>query len=146
MNDQSSYQIAAIADGGAELRVVLRLRWEDIAALGHEASRLASQLNRPVSLDEAASHRLSTRRTFSAPSKDRTEPAPAPSRPALASGSPSPSDSPKERTLGTASATAPVAVVTRPSGDTTAEAARPLDAATHPSLAGAAQDAGRASG
>ncbi|WP_351223799.1 hypothetical protein [Streptomyces sp. NPDC002133] len=49
-----------LPDGGAELSVVLRLRWDDVAALGREASRLAEQRGAPVSLDEAASHRLRT--------------------------------------------------------------------------------------
>jgi len=61
MSDLNSLPLQALPDGKAELRLVLRLRWEDIALLGHEAGRLAAQQQRPVSLDEAASHRLSTR-------------------------------------------------------------------------------------
>ncbi|WP_432094583.1 hypothetical protein [Streptomyces sp. bgisy100] len=70
MNDQSSLPLHALPDGEAELRVVLRLRWEDVAALGQEAGRLAAHLQRPVSLDEAASHRLRSR---SAPSRGGQE-------------------------------------------------------------------------
>ncbi|MFS4096705.1 hypothetical protein [Streptomyces sp. AF1A] len=56
----------ALPDGEAELALVLRLPWEDVARLGQEAGRLASQMQRPVTLDEAVSHRLrSTRPTAS---------------------------------------------------------------------------------
>lgn len=59
MNDDSSaIPLQALPDGEAELRLVLHLRWEDIAALGQDAGRLAAQMQRPVSLDEAVSHRL----------------------------------------------------------------------------------------
>ncbi|MER5971945.1 hypothetical protein ABT112_19790 [Streptomyces sp. NPDC002055] len=78
MNDQSSLPLHALPDGEAELRVVLRLRWEDVAALGQEAGRLAAHLQRPVSLDEAASHRLRSR--SAAPSRGGQE----------SSGSPAP--------------------------------------------------------
>ncbi|AVZ71350.1 hypothetical protein SLUN_03015 [Streptomyces lunaelactis] len=61
MNDPTIPPLQALPDGEAELRLVLRLQWEDIAALGQEAGRLAAQMRRPVSLDEAASHRLRTR-------------------------------------------------------------------------------------
>ncbi|TDC22543.1 hypothetical protein E1265_15425 [Streptomyces sp. 8K308] len=57
----SNLPIQALASGEAELRLVLRLSWEDVAALGAEASRLAAQAQRPVSLDEAASYRLRAR-------------------------------------------------------------------------------------
>jgi hypothetical protein len=60
-NDPSSLPLQALPDGDAEVRLVLRLQWEDVAALGQEAGRLAARLQRPVSLDEAASHRLRTR-------------------------------------------------------------------------------------
>ncbi|GAB2590933.1 hypothetical protein GCM10027168_25240 [Streptomyces capparidis] len=60
MNDSTSLPIQALPDGSAELHLVLRLRWEDVAALGREAGRLATRLQRPVSLDEAAGHRLSS--------------------------------------------------------------------------------------
>ncbi|MEU9111441.1 hypothetical protein AB0D04_06550 [Streptomyces sp. NPDC048483] len=58
MTEPITPPLTALPDGEAELRVVLRLQWEDVAALGQEAGRLAVQLKRPVTLDEAASHRL----------------------------------------------------------------------------------------
>lgn len=63
MNEHSTpmIQLQALPDGEAELRLVVRLRWEDVAALGQEAGQLATQFQRPVSLDEAASHRLASR-------------------------------------------------------------------------------------
>ncbi|MET9191949.1 hypothetical protein ABZX60_01415 [Streptomyces olivaceus] len=48
----------ALPDGEAEVALVVRLPWEDVARLGQEAGRLAAQLQRPVTLDEAVSHRL----------------------------------------------------------------------------------------
>ncbi|MGW2560227.1 hypothetical protein ACWCXB_13455 [Streptomyces sp. NPDC001514] len=60
MTDGDGPIMKGLPDGGAELSVVLRLRWDDVAALGREASRLAEQRGAPVSLDEAASHRLRT--------------------------------------------------------------------------------------
>jgi hypothetical protein len=66
MNDESSVSLLALPDGGAELRLVVHLRWQDIAALGQEAGRLAVRLQRPVTLDEAAGHRLRSR-TATAP-------------------------------------------------------------------------------
>ena len=88
MSEQHSLPISTRPDGDAELPVVLHLRWEDVAALGREAARLAAQLQRPVSLDEAASQKLSIRRTTSTAAKDRTEPAATSSRMALASSAP----------------------------------------------------------
>ncbi|MFF3753649.1 hypothetical protein ACFYYH_24785 [Streptomyces sp. NPDC002018] len=61
MNDSVNAPLQALPDGEAELRLVVRLPWEDVAALGQEASRLAAQMQRPVGLDEAVSHRLRTR-------------------------------------------------------------------------------------
>ncbi|MGW0878235.1 hypothetical protein [Streptomyces sp. NPDC002671] len=56
----------ALPDGEAEISLVVRLPWEDVARLGQEAGRLASQMQRPVTLDEAVSYRLrSTRPTAS---------------------------------------------------------------------------------
>ncbi|MFF8725987.1 hypothetical protein ACF073_05795 [Streptomyces sp. NPDC015171] len=52
----------ALPDGEAELSLVVRLPWEDVARLGQEAGRLASQMQRPVTLDEAVSHRLRSAR------------------------------------------------------------------------------------
>ncbi|MEV0373911.1 hypothetical protein AB0I10_29585 [Streptomyces sp. NPDC050636] len=81
MTDPGSSPIHALPDGDAEIRVVLRLQWEDVAALGKEAGRLAAQLKRPVTLDEAASHRLRTRPTAAhakpAAAQERPQPAAA---------------------------------------------------------------------
>ncbi|MGX1117055.1 hypothetical protein RKD37_002418 [Streptomyces ambofaciens] len=52
----------ALPDGEAEVALVLRLPWEDVARLGQESGRLAAQMRRPVTLDEAVSHRLRTTR------------------------------------------------------------------------------------
>jgi hypothetical protein len=52
----------ALPDGEAELTLVVRLPWEDVARLGQEAGRLATQMRRPVTLDEAVSHRLRSTR------------------------------------------------------------------------------------
>ncbi|MFI6284747.1 hypothetical protein ACIBCM_08325 [Streptomyces sp. NPDC051018] len=65
MNDAVHPSLQALPDGEAELRLVVRLSWEDIAALGQEAGRLAAQLKRPVGFDEAVSHRLRTRKAAS---------------------------------------------------------------------------------
>ncbi|MFI1290320.1 hypothetical protein ACH4VM_17810 [Streptomyces sp. NPDC020792] len=64
MNDRVTPAVHALPDGEAELTLVVRLPWEDVARLGQEAGRLASQMKRPVTLDEAVGHRLrSTRAT-----------------------------------------------------------------------------------
>ncbi|MGW2565251.1 hypothetical protein [Streptomyces sp. NPDC001537] len=60
MNDRVTPPMHATPDGEAELSLVVRLPWEDVARLGQEAGRLASQMQRPVTLDEAVSHRLRT--------------------------------------------------------------------------------------
>ncbi|MFE2940092.1 hypothetical protein ACFXKG_13680 [Streptomyces sp. NPDC059255] len=78
MNDPVNTSLRALPDGEAELRLVVRLGWEDVASLGQEASRLAAQMKRPVSLDEAASHRLRTRAAGHAkPAQDWPVAAPA---------------------------------------------------------------------
>ncbi|WP_349636814.1 hypothetical protein [Streptomyces sp. 549] len=90
MTDRSSLPLHALPDGEAELTVVLRLRWDDVAALGHEAARLAARHQRPVSLDEAASYRLRTRPAHAAPAPERATAAATPPAPvALAGRSPS---------------------------------------------------------
>ncbi|MFD5390944.1 hypothetical protein ACFWMG_39685 [Streptomyces sp. NPDC127074] len=66
MNNPGTPPVHALPDGGAELQLTLRLNWDDVAALGREAGRLATQFNRSVGLDEAASHRLSVRSRQSA--------------------------------------------------------------------------------
>ncbi|MFI2367790.1 hypothetical protein [Streptomyces sp. NPDC018833] len=75
MNDPIGPDLQALPDGEAELRLVVRLQWEDVAALGQEAGRLAARMQRPVSLDEAAGHRLRTRSAM------RAKPAPDPAPP-----------------------------------------------------------------
>ncbi|ELS57251.1 hypothetical protein STVIR_1692 [Streptomyces viridochromogenes Tue57] len=82
-------------DGEAELAVVLRLPWEDVARLGQEAGRLASQMQRPVTLDEAVSHRLRSARA-AAHAKPAGEQATG-AMPASASVSPLPSRAPTEQ-------------------------------------------------
>ncbi|MCF3144487.1 hypothetical protein [Streptomyces platensis] len=61
MTDPGIPQLQALPDGDAELSLVVRLQWEDVAALGQDAARLAARFKRPVSLDEAAGHRLRIR-------------------------------------------------------------------------------------
>ncbi|MFI6769327.1 hypothetical protein [Streptomyces sp. NPDC050355] len=61
MTDPGFPSIHALPDGDAEVSLVVRLTWEDVAALGQDAARLAARVKRPVTLDEAASHRLRTR-------------------------------------------------------------------------------------
>ncbi|MFB8244455.1 hypothetical protein ACFY3O_27060 [Streptomyces sp. NPDC001046] len=62
MNDRVTPPMHALPDGEAELTLVVRLPWEDVARLGQEAGRLATQMRRPVTLDEAVSHRLRSTR------------------------------------------------------------------------------------
>jgi hypothetical protein len=64
MNDRAAATPAmhALPDGEAEIALVLHLPWEDVARLGQEAGRLAAQMQRPVTLDEAVSHRLRSTR------------------------------------------------------------------------------------
>jgi hypothetical protein len=61
MSESGQPPLHALPDGEAELAVVLRLTWEDVAAIGQEASRLAERAQRAVTLDEAVSHRLRSR-------------------------------------------------------------------------------------
>ncbi|MEW2613425.1 hypothetical protein AB0937_25150 [Streptomyces sp. NPDC047880] len=62
MNDRANPAMQALPDGEAELTLVVRLPWEDVARLGQEAGRLATQLRRPVTLEEAVNHRLRSTR------------------------------------------------------------------------------------
>ncbi|MDQ0993644.1 hypothetical protein [Streptomyces sp. V3I7] len=71
MSDRVTPQMQALPDGEAEISLVVRLPWEDVARLGQEAGRLASQMQRPVTLDEAVSHRLRSTR----PSASHARPA-----------------------------------------------------------------------
>ncbi|MFG2827464.1 hypothetical protein [Streptomyces sp. NPDC048434] len=61
MTDPGIPQLQALPDGDAEVSLVIRLQWEDVAALGQDAARLAARWKRPVTLDEAASQRLRMR-------------------------------------------------------------------------------------
>ncbi|MFF3492898.1 hypothetical protein ACFYWS_16235 [Streptomyces sp. NPDC002795] len=61
MSESGQRPLHALPDGEAEVAVVLRLTWEDVAAIGQEASRLAARAQRAVTLDEAVSHRLRSR-------------------------------------------------------------------------------------
>lgn len=72
MNDRVAPAMHALPDGEAELSVVVRLPWEDVARLGQEAGRLAAQAGRPVTLDEAVSHRLRTVRASAAHARPGT--------------------------------------------------------------------------
>ncbi|GGQ79893.1 hypothetical protein [Streptomyces flaveolus] len=76
----------ALPDGEAEVALVLRLPWEDVARLGQEAGRLAAQRQRPVTLDEAVSHRLRSTRT-AAHAKPAGEQPPAVAPPVTAQAS-----------------------------------------------------------
>ncbi|MFE1441192.1 hypothetical protein [Streptomyces sp. NPDC058739] len=74
MNEQVGPTMHALPDGEAEIALVVRLPWEDVARLGQEAGRLAMQMKRPVTLDEAVSHRLRSRPATAAHAKP-SEPA-----------------------------------------------------------------------
>ncbi|MEW1778440.1 hypothetical protein [Streptomyces sp. NPDC086777] len=63
----------ALPDGEAEISLVVRLPWEDVARLGQEAGRLAAQMQRPVTLDEAVSNRLRSTRPGAAHARPGTE-------------------------------------------------------------------------
>ncbi|MET7384374.1 hypothetical protein [Streptomyces sp. NPDC005385] len=63
MNDRTTPPMQALPDGEAEIALVVHLPWEDVAALGQEAGRLAARMQRPVTLDEAVSHRLRSTRS-----------------------------------------------------------------------------------
>ncbi|MFH8801326.1 hypothetical protein ACH4F6_17275 [Streptomyces sp. NPDC017936] len=78
MNERVTAAMHATPDGEAELSLVVRLPWEDVARLGQEAGRLASQMKRPVTLDEAVSHRLRSRPAAAAHAKPTETPAAAP--------------------------------------------------------------------
>ncbi|MBV2354219.1 hypothetical protein KUM39_07560 [Streptomyces sp. J2-1] len=73
MDERTAPALHALPDGEAELSLVVRLPWEDIARLGQDAARLAAQTQRPVTLDEAVSHRLRTLRTTATHARQTTE-------------------------------------------------------------------------
>ncbi|MFC8371006.1 hypothetical protein ACFUIT_24145 [Streptomyces sp. NPDC057239] len=95
MNDRVTPAMHALPDGEAELTLVVRLPWEDVARLGQEAGRLASQMRRPVTLEEAVSHRL--RSVRGAAQAAARAPAPAASQDAGASVASLPSRPPAEQ-------------------------------------------------
>lgn len=79
MTERVTPAMHALPDGEAEISLVVRLPWEDVARLGQEAGRLAAQMQRPVTLDEAVSHRLRSTRTTASHARPATEqPAAAP--------------------------------------------------------------------
>ncbi|EGX59722.1 hypothetical protein SZN_11103 [Streptomyces zinciresistens K42] len=96
MNDRGTPPIHATPDGEAEIAVVLRLPWEDVARLGQDAGRLAAQTQRPVTLDEAVSHRLRSPRAATHAKPPAEQPAAA-AMPASASVSSLPSRPPAEQ-------------------------------------------------
>ncbi len=77
MNDRVTPPMHALPDGEAELTLVVRLPWEDVARLGQEAGRLATQMRRPVTLEEAVSHRLRSTRVASHAKPAGEQPPPA---------------------------------------------------------------------
>jgi hypothetical protein len=77
MNERVTPPIQALPDGEAEISLVVRLPWEDVARLGQEAARLAGQTGRAVTLDEAVGHRLRSTRAAAAHAKPAAQPQPA---------------------------------------------------------------------
>ena len=73
MSERVTPPMHALPDGEAEISLVVRLPWEDVARLGQEAGRLAAQMQRPVTLDEAVSHRLRSTRASAAHAKPAGE-------------------------------------------------------------------------
>ncbi|MDH6625665.1 hypothetical protein M2271_003476 [Streptomyces sp. LBL] len=78
MNDRGTPPMHALPDGEAEISLVVRLPWEDVARLGQEAGRLASQMQRPVTLDEAVSNRLRSARSAAHAKPPGEQPVPTP--------------------------------------------------------------------
>ncbi|MGW0843354.1 hypothetical protein ACWD26_25040 [Streptomyces sp. NPDC002787] len=97
MNDRVTPPMHATPDGEAEISLVVRLPWEDVVALGQEAGRLAARMQRPVTLDEAVSHRLRSARPAAAHAKPATAPTAPPAVTASASVSSLPSRPPAEQ-------------------------------------------------
>ncbi len=73
MSERVTPPMHALPDGEAEISLVVRLPWEDVARLGQEAGRLAAQMQRPVTLDEAVSNRLRSTRPAGAHAKPAGE-------------------------------------------------------------------------
>jgi hypothetical protein len=89
----------ATPDGEAELSLVVKLPWEDVAALGQEAGRLAARMQRPVTLDEAVSHRLRSVRAAAAHAKPASSPSAPPAVTSSASVSSLPSRPPADQAM-----------------------------------------------
>ncbi|OEJ28417.1 hypothetical protein AR457_32055 [Streptomyces agglomeratus] len=111
MNERVESMMQGLPDGGAELSVVLTLRWDDVAALGREASRLAAQRGAPVTLDEAASHRLRTWSSVANAPDERKSAAPPSGHPATAAITGTPAVERPRPHVGHLSETAPVASI-----------------------------------
>jgi hypothetical protein len=94
MNDRVTPPMQATPDGEAEISLVVKLPWEDVARLGQEAGRLASQMQRPVTLDEAVSHRLRSVRSAAHAKPAGEQPVAVSSTPAVSSTSASVSSLP----------------------------------------------------
>ncbi|MGW7576992.1 hypothetical protein [Streptomyces sp. NPDC054765] len=95
MTDPGFRQLQALPEGDAEVSLVVRLQWEDVAALGQDAARLAARWKRPVTLDEAAGQRLRIRppaARANTVAQERAQPAVA-----ATTVSPLPSRSPQEQ-------------------------------------------------
>ncbi|MEV2210318.1 hypothetical protein AB0H86_02155 [Streptomyces sp. NPDC050997] len=90
MNDRVTPPMHATPDGEAEISLVLRLPWEDVARLGQEAGRLAAQMQRPVTLDEAVSNRLRSARSAAHAKPAGEQPAPMTSSASVSSLPPRP--------------------------------------------------------
>ncbi|EPD66072.1 MULTISPECIES: hypothetical protein [Streptomyces] len=87
MNDRVTPAMHATPDGEAEISLVVKLPWEDVARLGQEAGRLAAQMQRPVTLDEAVSHRLRSVRSASHAKPAGEQPAAVAAAPSASSAS-----------------------------------------------------------
>ncbi|WSQ12436.1 hypothetical protein OG604_34325 [Streptomyces sp. NBC_01231] len=90
MNDRVTPPMHATPDGEAEISLVLRLPWEDVARLGQEAGRMAAQMQRPVTLDEAVSNRLRSARSAAHAKPAGEQPAPMTSSASVSSLPPRP--------------------------------------------------------
>ncbi|WP_405620505.1 hypothetical protein [Streptomyces sp. NBC_00076] len=90
MNDRVTPPMHATPDGEAELSLVVRLPWEDVARLGQEAGRMAAQMQRPVTLDEAVSNRLRSARSAAHAKPAGEQPAPMTSSASVSSLPPRP--------------------------------------------------------
>ncbi|MET7848458.1 hypothetical protein [Streptomyces avermitilis] len=90
MNERVTPPIQALPDGEAEVALVLHLPWEDVALLGQEAGRLAARMQRPVTLDEAVSHRLRSNRSAAHAKPAGAQPPAVPSTASVSSLPPRP--------------------------------------------------------